>query len=95
MRKQHLSLGDLANLLLAWEAGEVSEGRVVEVTGFDRVTCRDLKLSAIEAGRKLAEVTPEEHAALLATFGRSSTTSSTTDPPRSLSGTSEPEEPNG
>lgn len=50
----------LADLLIAWEAGEVSEGRMTELTGQDRVELRGLKQDAIERGMELAERTPEE-----------------------------------
>ena len=58
--RRGMSLGTLANLFLAWEAGEVSEGRMVELTGLDRVSLRDLKLSAIEQGTASALRTSEE-----------------------------------
>jgi hypothetical protein len=50
-----LSLGMLADLLVAWAEGEISEGRMAAVTGIDRLVLRGLKLGAID--RALAFVT--------------------------------------
>lgn len=54
------SLGDLADLLIGWEAGEVSEGRLVELTGLDRLDLRGLRLASIERAKRLTQRTPEE-----------------------------------
>lgn len=78
--KRTLSLGDLMNLFLAWEAGEASEGRVVELTGLDRVTLRTLKQNAIEAGAALTIPTEAEMRELHATYGVPCTPETTTAP---------------
>ena len=57
---RRLSAGDVVNLLLAHEAGEFTEGRLVELLGVDRLTLRGWKMQAIKRGRVLAEKTEEE-----------------------------------
>jgi hypothetical protein len=51
-----LSVGLLADLLIAWAEGEVSEGWLTEVTNIDRITLRGLKADSID--RALAWGTP-------------------------------------
>jgi len=50
-----LGLGDLADLLIAWAAGEVSEGFMVDITGMDRFALRGLYQGAIDRAGKLSE----------------------------------------
>jgi hypothetical protein len=50
-----LSLGLLADLLIAWAEGEMSEGFVQDVTGIDGLTLRGLKLAAIDRANAHAE----------------------------------------
>ena len=42
-----------ALILLAWEAGELSEGQAAKALGVDRVTARDRRLSAVERGHNI------------------------------------------
>lgn len=42
-------------LLLAWEAGDLSEGQVSRVLGIDRVSLRMMREGAVAAGMALAE----------------------------------------
>lgn len=42
-------------LLLAWEAGELSEGQVSNMLGVDRVSLRMMREGAVAAGMTLAE----------------------------------------
>jgi hypothetical protein len=48
-----LSLGDLADLLIAHAAGEISEGGLVEITGLDRLALRAMLLKAIARSDEL------------------------------------------
>jgi hypothetical protein len=40
-------------IILAWEAGELSEGQAAKALEVDRVTARDMRLRAIQAGARL------------------------------------------
>lgn len=42
-------------LLLCWEAEQISEGQISALLDLDRVTVRQMRLDAIEAGMKLAD----------------------------------------
>ena len=42
-------------LLLAWEAGDLSEGQVAKILGVDRVSPRMIREGAVAAGMALAE----------------------------------------
>lgn len=42
-------------MLLAWEAGEISEGVMADVFTTDRVALRELRLRSIARGRMLAQ----------------------------------------
>ena len=42
-------------LLLAWEAGNLSEGQVSRLLGIDRVSLRMMRERAVAAGMELAE----------------------------------------
>lgn len=42
-------------LLLCWEAEQLSEGQMSALLDIDRVTIRKMRLDAIDAGMKLAE----------------------------------------
>lgn len=42
-------------LLLLWEAEQLSEGQLSKMLDIDRVTLRQMRIDAIEAGMKLAE----------------------------------------
>lgn len=46
---EQLTIEDL-QVLLAWEAGELSEGQAAKTLGLDRVAARDLRLGQIQAG---------------------------------------------
>ncbi len=50
-----LSLGDLADLLVAFAAEELSEGAMVEITGLDRLSIRGLYQDAISRSEELWE----------------------------------------
>lgn len=45
---------DLMDVLLAWEAGEISEGIACKTLGMERVRMRGAKMLCVEAGKKLA-----------------------------------------
>lgn len=55
-----LSIPDLLRVLLAWEAGEVTEGQVLEATGLPRVEVRRLKEDGVAAGVRIAASTRGE-----------------------------------
>lgn len=42
-----------AAIVVAWEAGEVTEGQAARALGLDRVSARELKLKTIALGRAL------------------------------------------
>lgn len=42
-------------VILAWEAGELSEGRAVELTGIDRLKLRAMRMQIVEAVSALAK----------------------------------------
>lgn len=46
---------DAACVLLAWEAGEITEGRAAKLLKTDRVSLRGLRLKMIEQGTKMTE----------------------------------------
>lgn len=48
-----VSPGELSDLLVAWSEGEISEGRLVEVSGIDRLTLRLFKGLAIKRAAAL------------------------------------------
>ena len=48
------SEADSACILLAWEAGKISEGQAAKLMGVDRVTARDRKITMINQGIALA-----------------------------------------
>ncbi len=85
-----LSLGDLADLLVAWAEGEVSEGRLAELTGLDRVSLRGLKQAAVERAIRLAQ-SEAGRAAWLRPLAAVS--ANMTDPPDSSAGMSAATEP--
>ena len=41
-------------IILAWEAGELSEGQAARAIQVDRVTLRDMRIEAINSGEGLA-----------------------------------------
>ena len=43
-----------AQLLLAWEAAELSEGQMARLLDTDRLTIRKMRADAIDAGMRLA-----------------------------------------
>jgi hypothetical protein len=43
------------HILLAWEAGEMTEEQAARLLGVDRLAARQMKLDAIETGKKLAQ----------------------------------------
>jgi hypothetical protein len=43
-------------ILLAWEAGELSEGQVARYLNIDRVDLRDMKIGAIARGLELVNI---------------------------------------
>ena len=55
MTPDWLSLGSLSDLIIAWAEGEISEGRITELTKIDRITLRGLKMAAINRALKLCE----------------------------------------
>lgn len=42
-------------LLLCWESTDLSEGQLSKLLDVDRITLRQMRLDAIDAGMKLAE----------------------------------------
>lgn len=44
-----------AAIMLAWEAGEITEGQAAKALGVDRVSAREMKLKAVALGRALAQ----------------------------------------
>lgn len=52
-----------AQLLLAWEAEQLSEGQVASMLDLDRVSLRKLRADAIDAGMQIAQAldTPTSH----------------------------------
>jgi hypothetical protein len=84
-----LSPGELTDLLIAWAAGEVSEGRLAELTGLDRTSLRGMLQNAIKRGEELAKSDRSRSA-----LWHSSRSGITTDPPNSSAGsTAELENP--
>lgn len=43
-------------LLLCWESTDLSEGQLSKLLDVDRITLRQMRLDAIDAGMKLAEL---------------------------------------
>ena len=54
-RRSYRTEAEDALILLAWEAGELSEGQASKALWVDRVTARDRKIAAIERGRVLGK----------------------------------------
>ncbi len=58
---QHIIAADVNGLgcgllliLLAWQAGEITEGRASTMLGVDRVAARELLQASVEHGRRMA-----------------------------------------
>jgi len=50
-----VSAGELADLMIAWREGNVSEGRLVELTGIDRINLRNLHAESIRRADDLIQ----------------------------------------
>jgi len=53
--RSHKTELENVQLLLAWEAGDLSEGQVSLALGVDRVSLRMMREGALAAGMKMAE----------------------------------------
>lgn len=52
--RERLPIADAACILLAWEAGELSEGQAAKLLGLDRVSARARRQDMIKQGADLA-----------------------------------------
>jgi len=52
-RRSYLTEAEDALIILAWQAGELSEGQAARALGLDRVTARDRRIAAIERGQEI------------------------------------------
>lgn len=51
----YAELQRVACLMLAYESGEISEGRAAEMIGVDRIALREMKLSALDAAIEIVK----------------------------------------
>lgn len=52
-RRSYVTEIENLKILLAWEAGELSEGQAMKAIGVDRVTARGMKCDAIREGGEM------------------------------------------